>query len=325
MIYFKYSELLYLLILTLPMFYFMKKNGKELNHSFSDRVVEKIRLKGKGIDRKSRNILFIFAFIFAIFAIARPQIDNGEVKVKSSFINVVVGIDISHSMFANDIYPNRFEFAKNKFFELLDNLENSKVALLNFSSQAFLVSPLTKDFSSLKFLTKNMRVDYLNLRGTDILATLEASNRLFGEEAKKVLLLFTDGGDSNDFTKEIEYAKKHNISIFIYNIATDKGGVIKTEDGVIKDKNGDIVVVRLNEKIKELAMQSGGAYMKYSLSQNDIKALSDVIKAKFKAKEEAEETLKDTKEMFYYPLSVAILLFLLSLISLPRSAKWDYF
>jgi Ca-activated chloride channel family protein len=258
-----------------------------------------------------------------IIAISRPQIDNGEIKVKSSFINVVTAIDMSKSMFANDIYPNRFEFAKKRFFESLKYFKSAKVALIGFSSQTFLISPLTEDFNSLKFLTKNLSLDYLSLKGTDILASLESANGLFGDEQKKILLLFTDGGDETSFKKEIAYAKEHNIAVYIYNIGTTKGGVIKDRSGVLKDKNGDIVVVKRTDYIKELALETGGAYMKYSLEKDDIKLLIETIESRYEAKEEKSSTIKDRRELFYYPLILAIVLFFATLFSPPKFKRRD--
>jgi Ca-activated chloride channel family protein len=318
MFYFKDIEFLWLLILLLPLLFLIKNRSSGLENIFSQTVLEKIEIKKRTIPKKIRDIILVMAMALVIVAIARPVINNGEIKVKSSFINIVTAIDMSKSMFADDIYPNRFEFAKNKFYNSLKYLKNAKVALIGFSSQTFLISPLTEDFHSLKFLAKNLNLDYLSLKGTDILTALKAANNLFGKEKKKILLLFTDGGDESSFDKEIEYAKKHDIAIYVYNIGTTKGGVIKTKDGVLKDKNGDIVVVKRNDAIKELALKSGGAFLKYSLQKDDIKALTDDITRKFKAKEQESSTIKDTKELFYYPLALAIILFFISLFSLPK-------
>ena len=311
-------EFLWLLLLLIPMVLFMKSKGSEFGNIFAPQVLKKVQLKNRNLSKKVRNIFLLIAIALSIVAIARPQINNGEIKVKSSFINIVTAIDMSKSMFANDVYPNRFEFAKKKFFESLKYFKNAKVALIGFSTQTFLISPLTQDFHSLKFLAKNLSLDYLSLKGTDILATLESANNLFGEEKKKILLLFTDGGDQNNFSKEIEYAKAHNISIYIYNIGTTKGGVIKDKNGVLKDKNGDIVVVKRNDAIKQLAIQSGGAYMRYSLAKDDIKLLVDTIESRYKAKDEENSTIQDREELFYYPLALAILFFMMALFSLPK-------
>jgi Ca-activated chloride channel family protein len=318
MIMFNNPELLWLLILLLPLLYFLKSKKSDLESVFSKNVLKKVKLKSNTLSKKMRNILLFISMIFMIMALARPQIDNGEIKVKSSFINVVTAIDMSKSMFANDVYPNRFDFAKKKFFDSLDYFKNTKIALIGFSSQTFLISPLTQDFHSLKFLGQNLNLDYLNLKGTDVMATLESANNLFGEEEKKILLMFTDGSDQKEFSKEIAYCKEHNIVVYIYNIGTDKGGIIKTKNGVLKDKNSNIVVVKRTDNIKKLALQSGGAYMKYSLANDDIKLLADTIQNSYKAKNEENSTIKDKKEMFYYPLILALLLFFMALFSMPK-------
>ena len=135
------------------------------------------------------------------------------------------------------------------------------------------------------------------------------------------MILFTDGGDKDDLSKEIKYAKQNNISVFVYAIATKKGGVIKTKDGVLKDKDGNLVVTKINENIKKLALNSGGAYLPFSLKNNDIKALSDAIKSKFKAQKVKDEEILDNFELFFIPLALAILFFFISIFSLPRRIK----
>ena len=321
MVEFKYPEVLLLLVLALVMLFFLKNSKGSLEKIFKKEILKKVHSKSSGLSGKVRNILLILAFVFGIFALARPQIDRGEMKVKNSFVNVVVGFDISHSMFANDLYPNRFEFAKRKFYTLLQNLKNTKVALIGFSSRSFLIAPLTEDYNSLKFLTKNLGLEYLNLRGTSIMSALESANNLFEDNDKKTLVLFTDGGDKKDFSKEIAYAKAHKITVFVYAVATSKGGVIKTKNGVLKDKQGNIVVVKRNDAIKELALKTGGAYMIYSLKNSDMKELAKLISSKYKAKIEGETTIKIRQELFYYPLAVAIVLLFMALFSLPRLKK----
>ena len=318
---FNNSELLWLLLLLLPLGYLIRSKGDSLAKIFTKEVRKSVEIKGKKLSKSVRSSLMLLSLALVVFALARPQIDNGEVTVKSSFINVIVGIDMSKSMFANDVYPTRFAFAQQKFLTSLEHFKNAKVALMGFSSQTFLISPLTQDFNSLKFLTKNMKPEYLSLAGTDILATLSSANEMFGEEKKKIVLLFTDGGDQKRFEREIKYAKEHNIVVYIYNIGTTKGGVIKEKNGVLKDKNGNIVVVKRTDNIKELSLQTGGAYLNYSLSKDDIKRLVDTIQAQFKAKEEQSSTIRDKKELFYYPLGASIFLFFLALFSVSRLSK----
>ncbi|PUE63980.1 vWA domain-containing protein [Arcobacter caeni] len=314
MFYFKNIEFLYVLLLIIPLIYLIKQKKEFILGQFSSEVFKRIEFKNNKFSKKTRAVLLIFSFIFMIFAFARPIIENGEIKIKSSFVDMLVAVDISKSMMADDIYPSRFEFEKNKLFSFLDDLKNIRVALVGFSSQTFLISPLTEDFNSLKFLVKNLRFDYLNLKGTNIQSVLEVSNELLKDEKNKILLLFTDGGNEDNYENEISYAKTHNISVYVYNIGTSKGGIIK-------DDNGNAVLVKLNENIKKLALNSNGAYMEQSLNQNDIKQLSELINNNYKANAEKEEVIKDEKELFYYPLILAIILFFMGIFSLPRRQK----
>lgn len=314
MFYFKNIEFLYLLILLFPLIYLIKSKQKFVLGAFSKEVFEQIEFVSKSISKKTRAILLLGSFVFTIFAISRPVVDNGIVKIKSSFIDIVVALDISKSMEAKDIYPNRFEFEKNKFFTFLDEAKNKRIAIVAFSSQTFLISPLSNDYNSLRFLVKNLNFDYLNLKGTNIQGVLEASNDLMKDKKEKIVLIFSDGGDKEDFTQELAYAKKHNITIYVYNIGTKKGAIIK-------DDNQNAVLVSINENIKKLALGSGGAYLMQSLQKNDIKLLSDAISNKFKAKNENKSEIRDQKELFYYPLILAIILFFTAVFSLPRIKK----
>ena len=314
-------EFLLLLLVFIPMVWAGLRGDRGLERFFRPEILAKIRVPSQGLPAKVRNLLLAASFALAVVALARPQIDHGEIKVKSGFINIVAGFDISRSMFATDLYPNRFEFAKRKFERFLTHLKNTKVALIGFSSRAFLIAPLTQDFHSLKFLTKNLGLEYLNLRGTSIMSALEAANNLFENKQKKVLVLFTDGGDKNDFSREISYAKRHGITVFIYAVGTKKGGAIKTKNGVLKDAKGDIVIVRRNDAIKELALQTGGAYMVYRLQDDDVKTLAEIIRAKFKTESEEETTIKNREELFYYPLAGATVLLFAALFSLPRRRR----
>jgi len=253
-----------------------------------------------------------------IIALSRPIIKQGEITVKSSFINMIVGIDMSKSMFANDIYPNRFEFSKMKFYDMLPLVNNMKIALLGFSSQTFLISPLTEDFHSLRYLSENLNMENITLKGTSIITTLKSANEMFDSEDKKIVLLFTDGGDSDNLEEEIAYAKQNNIVVYIYNIGTQKGGIIEDKNGILKDEKGDIVVVKLNKDIKKLAIETGGGYMEYSLKKDDIKLLVDSIQNKFKPKDESDSTIEDSKEIFLLPLIISLVLFFISIFSIPR-------
>jgi Ca-activated chloride channel family protein len=317
---FLYPIVLVFVPLSLLLIYFIKKYNFD-EKKFSKRVLD--RIAPKKIEKLSniKQIFLTLSIAFALLALSRPYIKGKEIKVDSRSYEIVVGFDISNSMLCDDVYPNRLEFAKQKFYNFLNDLKDEKVAILGFSSRAFLIAPPTDDYESLKFLVKNMQTDYISLKGTDIEEFLKSANELFSDKnAKKAVVIFSDGGDKKSYKKEIEYAKEHNMKVFIYAIGTKKGGVIKTKNGVLKDKKGDIVVVKLNENIKELALKSGGAYLKYSLKNNDIKELVDVIRKSFESESKNSiKTIKNNLELFWVALIFSILFFFLSSFSIQRS------
>jgi len=313
---FENIEFLALLVIPFMLIFLKGKNGANLEEYFNKELFKKLIVGGSLLNKKLRYYLLLLSIAFAIIALTRPYINKGEIKVSKEYVNLVVAFDISKSMFAQDIYPNRLEFSKDKFYSLLNNFKDAQIAVIGFSSRAFLISPLTSDFNTLKYLVKNMSLDYVTLKGTNLLSPLIVTNELLKSSKNKALLIFSDGGDNKDFSKEIEYVKKHNIKVYIYAVATKKGAVIKEGSKVIKDKNGNLVITKLNENIKELAIKSGGAYMEYSLNKNDIKKLVNKIRADFKKNQTKISTIKDKKELFYYPLLVSVILFLIAISSL---------
>ena len=317
---FLYPIILVFVPLSLLLIYFIKKYSFD-EKKFSKRVLARIAPRGLQKLSSIKQIFLVLSIAFAFLALSRPYIKQKEIKVNVKSYEIVAGFDISNSMQCSDVYPNRLEFAKQKFYSFLGDLKDEKVAILGFSSRAFLIAPPTDDYESLKFLVKNMQTDYISLKGTDIGEFLRNASNLFSNKnADKAVLIFTDGGDKKSYSDEAEYARRHHIKVFIYAIGTKKGGVIKTSNGILKDKKGDIVIVKLNENIKELALKSGGAYLKYSLKSNDIKELADVIRKSFESESKnSVKTIKNNLELFWLPLLFAILFFFLSSFSLQRS------
>ena len=310
---FLYLEVLYLLIIPF-IFIFLVRKSRRLKAIFSKEVMKEIYIKKSGFSKRLRAYILIFSLIFGIISLARPVITNGEIKIKQSYINAVIALDISNSMRVDDLFPSRFEFAKNKIYSFLDNAMDKRLGVVGFSNEAFMISPLTSDFSSLKYLISNLNFSNLNLQGTDIYSLLRSVDTLFKDEKNKILVLFSDGGDNEEFSKEIKFAKENKISVFVYLTATNKGGLFKAP-------NNDVVLLKSNQNIKDLALKTGGAYMQSSLNNDDMKALNSLISAKFKNSSDKDEVIKDQKELFYYPLILAIILYFMANFSLPVRRK----
>lgn len=309
---------LFALVVLVPLALLLFAPKKKTRNAFDPEVLKLLLRSPSTLPQWLRSALLLAAAALFIAALARPVIDRGEIEIQKSSIDLIAGFDISRSMAANDIYPSRLALAKRKFDALLTDMNASRVGVIGFSARAFMVSPLTEDFSTLNYLVENMNTGSVSLRGTDIMQALIQTDALLDGSGKKALLLFTDGGDKQAFGEEIAYAKAHRIVVFVYNIGTEKGGVIPTEHGAMTDSSGDIVVVRRNDAIKSLALESGGAYMNYSLQHNDIKKLADAIQGRFAPSKERSDVIRDTEQLFVWPLGAGIVLLLLSLYSLPH-------
>lgn len=293
------------LIVFLLMLLFIGKNKKEYLHYFTPKMIEKIFIGIK--KRKTKEIFLILSFIFLVVALARPIIENNPITIQQKNISFVVAFDISKSMLAKDVEPNRLLFAKKKFHYLLSKLKDEKVGLIGFSNRSYLISPITNDHSSLQYLVDNLNTDLVSTKGSNLLEALQGVQKLLGNEEKKAVIFFTDGTDKKDFKEEIEFAKINNIKVFIYAIGTKKGSSIEDKTGVVLDKNGNIVITKLGDKSADLALLSDGAYLEYSTNMGDIDRFLEAITLKFEDKEQKELKIENNFELFQIPLFLAII------------------
>lgn len=266
--------------------------------------------------KKRSSIYLIVSFIFICIALYRPTIEGEIVKTSQNNLKLMVAFDISKSMSATDIYPTRLKFAQNKFYTLLNYFESEKIGILGFSNQSYLIAPITNDYNTLKFLVQRLNLDTINKKGSNILEALKSTNKLLESKSRKALIIFSDGTQKKDFKEEIEYANKNNITLFIYAIGTQKGGILYDKKTILKDKDGNIVITKLNENIESLALETNGEYLKYTLNNDDIKEFVRKIQNEFNSKKSSNNQIKNDKELFFIPLILAFIFFLLSTIKL---------
>ena len=305
---------LFIFPLVLSLFLLSKKTNT-LENYFSDEILEKLTISNNGISQKSKNTLLLLSLILFIITIARPVSQEKVQKVKEDLIPIIVAIDVSKSMLANDIYPNRLLFAKQKLLKILEQIQQSAVGVVLFAKSSFVLSPVTQDFNSLAFLVKNLDSGLNFDNGSNVLAMLEASNNLLEDFNSKNIILLSDGGNKEDYTQEIKYAQENKIKVYAIGIASDKLTAIPSKDGFMTDSNGKIVTVGLNKSISKLSMQSGAGYINYSLNSNDIDTILKEINSQAKKEFMNSSKIKTYTELFYYPLALALLFVFLAFSS----------
>ncbi len=317
---FLYPEFLYIFIPLFVFFGYLLLKKESQAHFFSDEVMSRLRVSAKSLSLKVRNILFMIMSFFIIIALAQPVINEGTVKIQAKSADIMIALDISDSMLADDIYPNRLKSAKQKALALLKYAPNERIGIMAFAKSSYLVSPLSFDHKAVSFLLRQLDTNSITQKGTDFLSILDVVSKTENENVKKYLLILSDGGDKNNFTQEIQKAKENGIVVFVLGIGTKKGTPIKQKDGTFIKYKGDIIVSKLNENISDLAVKTGGVYIQSVKSNKDIKTmLSEIVNNSEEKELKSEEVQKHT-QFFYYPLGFAILLFMIATSSMYKKA-----
>ncbi len=318
MIFLRPDYLLYMMIPMAILFYFIITGKNQIDTIFDQKTLEKLTVDNDTLGRTGRNImLFVSLFLF-IIALARPALPKGDITVTTKKIDLLIALDISKSMLATDRYPNRLEFAKQKIYKFIDHFPQARIGVIAFGDDGFLVSPLSEDTQTLKYLIKNLSLESISTNGTNLLVPIVKSAEILKNKQNKILVIFSDGGDKNEFSKEIKEAQKNGVNVYIYAIGTTQGAPISVLGEKLKDNQGNIVISKLNENIKNLAIQTGGAYITGGYKDASIDMIIQDIKQKYKNYQQNNKKIKDLKELFYYPLALGILFMLFAFSSLPK-------
>jgi len=312
----------YMMLIPLVLLFVLLISSKNsMQRYFSKEMREILHVGDSHLSTTVRNTLFFLVLILFIIALSRPVIDKKEQNVKQSLIPIVVALDVSTSMLAQDIYPNRISLAKKKLQEIIKIAKNTTIGVVLFAKDSFILSPVTEDFLSLKFIVNNLNTQLDFVNGSNIYSTLEATKHMLADFKVKNLIVLSDGGNDNSYTEELDYAKENDIVIYSIGLGTKNGAPIPKQNGYMTNNNGDIVTVKLNESIKNLSLQSAGGYIDFTLDNSDVEAIINRINIQSKKEELNIQKVKVYTELFYYPLGLGIFLLLLALSSFPSRKK----
>jgi len=308
----------YMMLIPLILLIILVLTSKQnIQKYFSKEVLDKLKVQSGVLGKSTRNGLYFVSLILFIIALARPVIDQKEQNIKQELIPIVIALDVSKSMLAKDIYPNRISLAKEKLKKIIEYSKNSTIGIVLFAKDSFILSPVTEDFVSLNYIVNNLDTNINFLNGSNIFATLETTSYMLENFKVKNLIILSDGGNKNEYKNEIEFAKQNNISVYTIAMATKNGSAIPQKDGFMTNKNGDIVTVKLNESIKELSLKTKGGYIDFTLDNSDVNAIINRINTQSKKEQLTTQKVKTYTELFYYPLGLGLFVLFLSLSSLP--------
>ena len=264
------------------------------------------------------------ALALCIFMLARPQFGSKMETVKRSGVEAVIALDISNSMLAEDVTPSRLEKAKKLISRLVDTFNNDKVGMIVFAGEAFTQLPITSDYVSAKMFLESINPNLISTQGTDIGAAIRLAMKSFtpNEGVGRAIVVITDGenheGGALEAAKE---AAEKNMQVFILGIGSPDGSPIPVERGshdFRKDKDGNVIVTRLNEQMcQEIAKAGNGMYIRVDNSNSAEKILNEEI-GKL-AKEDVEsQVFTDFDEQFQVLAWLVLILLVVEMLILER-------
>lgn len=320
---------LYILIFLLLVVYFYSnhKRAKRLKE-YGDPELIKELMPDVSLYRPGVKFwLSVFALSFLVMVLARPQFGSKKESVTRQGIETVIALDISNSMLAEDISPNRLEKAKNMISKLIDKFENDKVGLIVFAGDAFVQLPITNDFISAKMFLESITPELISRQGTDIGAAISLATKSFtpNEEVGKAVIVITDGENHEGGAEEAaKNASEKGIAVYIMGIGTPEGAPIPTgkANEFRKDRDGNVVMTKLNEEMSSSIARAGnGAYIRVDNTNSAQKLLEKEIDKLAKA-DLSTEVYSEYNEQFEFVTWIVLILLVIDILILPGKSRF---
>jgi Ca-activated chloride channel family protein len=273
--------------------------------------------------------LLMLALAFFIVGTARPQFGSKLKKVQREGIELIIALDVSNSMLAEDIQPNRLERAKRAISRLVDRLKDDKIGLIVFAGEAYTQLPITSDYNSAKLFLEAVNTQIVPRQGTAIGAAINMAMRSFTQEgnANKAIVIITDGENhEDDPVSAAQEAAKNGIVIHTIGMGLPQGSPIPVlrngQTDYLQDNDGNVVVTKLDEiTLEEISAAGNGIYVRANNAQVGLNALFDEIN---KMEKEEMETLvySEYDDQFQYFFAIGLFLLLLEFIILERKNRY---
>lgn len=326
-----YFYLLAVIPVLVVMFLLLQLWKKKARREFGDqRLLRRLSPDRSGIKPVLKLVVWCLAFAFLAMALVNPKIGTKLETVKREGVDLVFAIDVSKSMAAEDIAPNRLEKAKRLTSEIINSLVSDRIGIIAYAARAYPQLPITTDYAAAKMFLQNMNTDMMSSQGTAIGQAIDLATTYFDDQdqTNRVLFIISDGEDhSGNYQEAIEKAVEEGIRIFTIGVGTTKGGRIPLRSGGViqsykKDQNGDVVITRMDNTILEQIADLGeGGYVNGTNTEEVIEYVTDTL-ARMDKKEFEAKQFADFKDQFQWFLGGALLMIFIDVFLLERKTAW---
>ena len=326
---FAQQEYLYLLLL-LPVLiifyiYVAKSRKKSIKQYGAPELISSLMPEASVKRRRLKYAFILTAITVIIFIIARPQFGSKLETIKRQGIEVMICLDISNSMLAQDIVPSRLEKAKQMVARITDNLDNDKIGLIVFAGDAFTQIPITSDYISTKQFLPFINPSMVSSQGTAIESAINLAMRSFtpDEKASKTIIIITDGENHDgDAIKAATAAAEKGVKVNVVGIGLPQGSPIPIgRNDYMKDNAGNVVVTQLNEPMcQDIAQAGNGLYVRADNTNAALKALQNELSNMSKSEVESQ-VYSDYDEQFPMLAWITLVLLILEFMTSERKNR----
>ncbi len=311
-----------ILLFTAVIAFFVIANGiarreKKQNSKILPEIVKNIRRIENPFYSLSNIQLVSVALTFIVLSLMRPQWGYQIVKGVHEGVDVIIAADVSDSMLAEDVKPDRLNVERRKIEDLLELLYGDRAALISFSGASFIESPLTLDYNSIKILSKNLNTDLVPLKGSNFESVALSASSLIRKRGKntvprdRALIIFSDGEfEPETLSIGMKILKENKITPFIILIGTEEGAPVPSTNGFKKDREGKLIVSKANfEDLKTQFSEAGGIAIRSTLQDTDLKEIYlQNIKKNLRQSKIDYNNVKKWNEYYQFPLTIGIIL-----------------
>jgi len=304
---------------------------KNIQDSYSDsELLNVISPNRSNFKLNLKLIIECLAVLFLSIGLANPKIGTELKSINREGVDIVFAVDVSKSMLAEDVAPNRLLRSKRIISEIINSLSTDRVGIVAYAAQAIPQVPLTTDFASVKNFLQIIDTDMLSSQGTSIDAALNLSANFFDQnsETNRVLILLSDGEDHDDIPESIiNLIIENNINLISIGVGQDSGSTIPikingTVDSYKKDNNGEVVITKRNSEIlKKIASSSGGEYIDGNITEETLESvkakLDEIDKSEFETSQFVEY-----KQQFQIFILIALLFIIADIFIFQTKTKW---
>ena len=327
----KYLYLLFILPLIVLVFlanlYWKRKKQRE----FGDlEMVKKLSPESSVFKPVLKLVVLLLAFLGLIIALVNPKIGTKMETVKREGIDIVFAMDVSKSMLAEDVAPNRLDKSKQIVSQIINQLGSDRIGIVAYAGSAFPVLPITSDYGVAKMFLQSMNTEMVSSQGTSLDEAIRLAITYFDEKSKtsKLLVLISDGEDhSEDAEAAADEASKAGLKIITISLGAEKGATIPLKrNGVVesfqKDNNNQVVITKMNrESLEAIAKATKGGYVNGNNTKNVLEYIKATLDKIQKTEFESTE-MADFQSQFQWFLGFAFLLLFADVFLLERKTKW---